>query len=487
MSAPNDPPDAAGPTARTRGVTVRALDLLRLSVVRSPTTSATRPRGEINLQWLIHLRWAAIAGQLTTVLVVNFVLGVEIPVAALLAVIALEFGTNGLLLGLLRDAAARRHREHSSTGEGTLVGPSSQSRLHALQLGITILDTVLLATLLGLTGGTANPFCAFLIIHVALGAVLLPLRHSLVAAVVVGVALVVIELVFSRVPALETDIALRGWGTVVAVALTAVLSVYFVSRVTSALVSRSEQLEEARERRERRRHLEALGTLAAGAAHELGTPLSTIAIVAKELELRLDRGGASVEDVGDARLIRDEVARCRRILGRMSTDTGAGVGEALVPTAVGDLGREVIGELAASSRVRLVLDGVDDGDTVQLPREGLATTIRAIVQNGLDASEPEGVVTLTVGRREDALRVEVRDEGEGMDAEQLERALEPFYTTKDVGRGMGLGLYLASSYVESLGGRIDLESTPGRGTLVRVLLPLKADGPPVGSWGLGPA
>ena len=101
-----------------------------------------------------------------------------------------------------------------------------------------------------------------------------------------AVALVLLKLVRTDVPELTSSVHLREWGTVVAVSLTSLLSVIFVSRVNSALVQRSELLEQERERRERRRHLEALGTLAAGAAHELGTPLSTIAIIAKELERR---------------------------------------------------------------------------------------------------------------------------------------------------------------------------------------------------------
>ncbi len=88
---------------------MRAVDMLRHSVFRGPTTAASRPRSEINLQWMIHLRWAAIAGQLITVLVVRFALEVEIHLAALLGVIGLEFGTNAYLLLLIRERATQRH------------------------------------------------------------------------------------------------------------------------------------------------------------------------------------------------------------------------------------------------------------------------------------------------------------------------------------------------------------------------------------------
>jgi len=461
--------------SRAPNVAVRAIDLLRSSVLRGPTSSPARPRSEINLQWLIHLRWSAILGQLITVLVVRYGLGVDLPLAALFGVIGVEFGTNAMLLGVLRGVVARRREEQSGEGAGAHV----PSRLRALVLGVTLLDLVLLTSLLALTGGTANPFCAFLVVHLALAAVLLPLPLTLAAVAAVLAGLVVIDVGYAPVTELAEDPGLRGWGTIVALALTSLLTVYFVSRVTSALVERSELLESERERRERRRHLEALGTLAAGTAHELGTPLSTIAIVAKELERRLERSDASEDDRSDARLIRDEVARCRRILGRMSTDVGGGVGEALVATTLEDLGKAIIEEVPAASRVVLDADA-GASPPIELPREGLATTLRALVQNGLDASDPEGVVTLELRRPGDALEIHVRDEGEGMTDAQAERALEPFYTTKDVGRGMGLGLYLASSYLESLGGTLEIESEPGRGTDVCVRIPLGATG--AGSW-----
>lgn len=469
-----------------RSRAVRGMELLSESVLRGPTTSATRPRGEINLQWLIHLRWAAIGGQLITLLVVSFGLGIEIPLAPSFAVIAIEFGTNAFLLAVLRRAAMDRHAGAVADGEGTLVGPSAKPRLHALQLGVTLLDTILVASLLGLAGGTANPFCAFLVVYVVLAAVLLPLRHSMVMAVAIGLSLVAVQLYHHEVPGLAQDENLLGWGNVVAVAMTATLSVFFVSRVTSALVKRSEQLEELREKRVRRRHLEALGTLAAGAAHELGTPLSTIAIVAKDLERRLSRTDGSADDATDAQLIRDEVARCRRILGRMANDTGRGMGEPMQSADLMEFGQQVIGELAAASRVDLIVpavssdaggeEGAHRAPRVALPVDGLATSLRAMVQNAIDASEAKERVELALRLTGEALVIEIRDCGSGMTPDEVERALEPFFTTKDVGGGMGLGLYLATSYIESLGGVLEIDSEPGMGTQVRATIPVVPQG-----------
>ncbi|MEM6674452.1 MAG: ATP-binding protein [Planctomycetota bacterium] len=451
---------------------VRAIGVLGRSVLEGPLTSVPRPRSEINLQWLIHLRWVAIAGQLITILVVRFGLGVEIPLVAPFAVLVVEFATNAALLGVLRQEVRRRQRDPEAAAERR-----TDSWLRLLQLGVTVLDIALLTALLSLTGGTSNPFCSFLVVHVALAAVLLPIHLSVVAVAAVALGLVVLRLLHTDVPALEQSATLRGWGVVVSIGLTSLLTVFFVSRVVSAVVRRSEQLEAARERRERRRHLEALGTLAAGAAHELGTPLSTIAIVAKELELRLSKaGGVDDAATSDARLIRDEVARCRRILDRMSADAGGRAGEALVATPVHELADLIVGEMAAADRVAMIVKEAEGEAPLELPREGLATAVRAIVQNAIDASPPEADVTLEVRREDDALVILVGDEGVGMDEAQVERALEPFFTTKDVGLGMGLGLYLASSFIESLGGALEIESSPGIGTEVRVELPLAHTG-----------
>ncbi len=247
---------------------------------------------------------------------------------------------------------------------------------------------------------------------------------------------------------------------------------------------RAEELD--RERQERSRHLEALGTLAAGAAHELGTPLSTIAIVAKELTRSLERSGASEDALADAQLIHDEVARCRRILNRMSTDSGGGIGETLSPTCPTELAALVVGEMGARDRVSIDATDLGKGGLAgvaafELPREGLATAIRAIVQNAIDASPSDRSVGLAIRREEASLLVLVTDEGCGMSAEAVERALEPFFTTKEVGRGMGLGLYLASHFIENLGGALEITSTLGAGTSVKIEIPMAAGAgvPPV--------
>ncbi len=412
------------------------------------------------------LRWAAVLGQLVTVLVVQYALSVPLPLMAIFAVLATEALTN---LGLI----ARLRRYHAlQDGDDTELYQSAREELELVQTGVMVFDTVLVFVLLALTGGALNPFSAFLLVHVVLAGALLRPRYSLIGAGFVAVSVTVLPFVSHDLPVLRERPRLAAWGTVVAIAMTSLLVAFFTSRVRAALDRRSYQLHLQRERQQRAKHLESLGTLAAGAAHELGTPLSTIAVVAKELERAVEKLGAPEDVLGDVRLIRDEVARCRRILDRMNVDAGEQAGEPLEPVEVSALVAHVVAELQEPERVDVRVEPGAGERTVFVPREGLTTALRALVQNALDASAAEQRVALRASVSGEDLELYVVDQGHGMDPEQVARAGEPFFTTKEPGRGMGLGVYLARSVFERLGGSIEYTSRVGAGTTVRVSLPL---------------
>lgn len=413
----------------------------------------------INLFWLIRLRWAAVVGQFSTILFVRSVLGVELPLVPLVAVLLLEVATNAVLADWQRRIGSR-----AWTGELA----ARVERVQGLVMGA---DTLLLGVLLYLTGGITNPFAAFFFVHVVLAAVLLEARYAYVGTGVAFGCLVLLYFHYRPLSALEG--ALHLVGLVVALGMTAAITVFFVTRVTGALHRRSEELALQRERQAHAERLEALGTLAAGAAHELASPLSTIAVAAKELERRLQRDGASEELVGDARLMREEVARCRRILDRMTLHSGESVGEGLTAVSVETLFEETLSELAERARVRVEVESNARGLELEVPRTALAMALRSVLSNALDASAPDQSVDLAAGLRGTRLELFVLDRGEGMDSERLRRAQDPFFTTKEPGRGMGLGLYLATSVVERLGGRLELDSSPGQGTRARIALPLE--------------
>jgi two-component system sensor histidine kinase RegB len=235
---------------------------------------------------------------------------------------------------------------------------------------------------------------------------------------------------------------------------------------------RDRALVEMRERQARDARLIGLATLAAGAAHELSTPLGTIAVAARELERSLDTASAGAGDRReDIQLIRAEIERCRRVLNDMASRSGGVAGEAPIPRALADLASDVLAQLAPDERRRV--DVTLPGDvTIRWPAAAVTRALANIVRNGLHASPPDGRVTLAA-RREPPARVviTIADRGHGMAPDVRARAGEPFYTTKPEGSGMGLGLFVATSTIDQLGGTLRVASTEGVGTSVDVALP----------------
>jgi two-component system sensor histidine kinase RegB len=226
-----------------------------------------------------------------------------------------------------------------------------------------------------------------------------------------------------------------------------------------------------RERQARDARLIGLATLAAGAAHELSTPLGTIAVAARELERSLDDAAAAGDRREDIQLIRAEIERCRRVLNDMASRSGA-TGEAPSPRALADLASDVLAQLAPDERRRV--DVSIPGDvTIRWPAAAVTRALANIVRNGLQASAPDDRVTLAARREpSDHVVVTIADRGHGMAPDVRARAGEPFYTTKPEGSGMGLGLFVATSTIDQLGGTLRVTSAAGQGTTVDVALPV---------------
>jgi two-component system sensor histidine kinase RegB len=258
------------------------------------------------------------------------------------------------------------------------------------------------------------------------------------------------------------------YGMYVALVLTALLVGYFVSRLAGAVREREAELVAARAHAANADRLAALTPLCAGAAHELGTPLGTIALAASELARAADRATEGERLAADARLIRAEVDRCRAILDRMAARFGEATGErpSRLPSARLVEAVRALLPKRGQDRVRFVTEAGE----VELPLGAMAQALANLVDNAL-AAAPEGEVLVRIERAGGELRLSVSDEGPGMPEGLLHRATEPFFTTKEAGRGMGLGLYLCQVTVERLGGRLSLTSAPGEGTSAALILP----------------
>lgn len=455
-------------TAKESGATP-TVNADELPLPRGPNEGSASQRLRVNLTWLIKLRWVACIGQLLVISIVMYAFQVTLPFVPLASVISLTVLTNVGLVGWSVRLSPR--------------AVWSQQTADYLLLAILVLDLLSLTALLYLTGGPNNPFCLFFFVNLSLAGVLLPritavLFHFL-GAISFGFLLFSHEplLIASGVEVLPPIYVsgqgdLRHFGLFIAFLTCSSVIVYFMTRLTGELRQHELDLRQAQAQQSKSEKYEALGTLAAGAAHELSTPLSTIAVVAKEAEA-MGRTTALPEELAeDLSLIRSEVDRCRRILNRMAIGAGQVIGESFSETTPERLLHEVLAELqkVIAEPVGLDLDHASKSEVIQLPPIAVAQALRALVKNAIDAVPSQGPIRLT-SRLGSKWTLVITDRGPGMPEEILQRVSEPFFTTKAPGSGMGLGVFLARSVVERLGGQIRIDSQSRVGTSVTVTLP----------------
>jgi len=444
----------------------------------------------INFSWLVRLRWGAFAGQAAAIACVHFAMNIPLPLAWLGGI---------LIAAVLYNVACAAWVKRTALVREPMV---------ALSMGG---DVVLLTALLYFTGGPFNPFSFLYLVHIALAAVVLRSwwTWSLVALSLACFGALFIDpsgggashaghaghmdhaahaghdhaahMAGAAQAAHGSIMDMHLQGMWVAFGIAAAFIVYFVSRVTRDLAAREAELVRVRSAASRNEKLAALATLAAGAAHELATPLSTIAVAAKDLERSLEPAALNAAPSAmaeDVRLIRSEVDRCRAILRQMSVEAGQSNGEGVVPTRPEQLVELALEGLGQRARVDVAIDDAARERSLHLPAQALALALRGVLKNALEAAGSSGRVALRVISDERAgagCTIVVRDEGAGMPASVLARVGEPFFTTKEPGQGMGLGVFVARALCEQIGGKLEIESAQGRGTTVRMSVNAKME------------
>lgn len=406
--------------------------------------------------WLARLRWARGAVDALIVLVAITLPSLDFPLRHLAPLLAATSALNIVAAVQL----SRRRAPHPL--------------LATLDL---LLQPFLLTELLELTGGPFNPFAVVYLVPIALAGLTLGSAHGVAVALASagGYALLAYWHLTEQVPGHHrlNDLPTHLFTLWLSVALIAELAAFFLVQASNALARREEQLALMRQQATRAERLMSLTTLAAGAAHELSTPLGTIALAARELEHAATTRGTVPDLADDARLIRTEVDRCRAILDQMSGRAGGSAVDEPERITMETVMDDVLGRLAAHGAARVRVDIPSALPPILLPRSGLTQAVLSLVTNALDATSaaPDASVIVRVSATDEEMVIAVVDRGPGMSVELLSRAGEPFLTTKNPGRGLGLGLFLARVFAERLGGRLLLESD--RGTTATLVVPVR--------------
>lgn len=403
------------------------------------------PRRNVRLDTLVRLRWLSIIGQTAAVLVVYFGLEFDLPIYACLAVIVLSAWLNIALR--IRFQQARR------------LEPSRAAWLLAFDIGQ-------LAVLMYLTGGLDNPFSFFFLGPVLLSATALPARMTMLLGLF-AIACATLLVFFHEplpwseeygpMPVLPNLYMLGVWFSIA-------LAIFFISIYAWQISEESRQLVNALAATElvlaREQHITQIDGLAAAAAHALGTPLSTITLIARELEREIDPKSPHAEDV---RLLREQAQRCRDILAKLNELQAEGVPFDGLPLP------NLLQEVAEPHRHFGIAIDVklppDQTPPVAARNPAILYGLGNLVENAVDFARER--VEITAEWTPDTVSVVISDDGPGFAPEVISRIGEPYVRSRRLRRmyatgdtGMGLGFFIAKTLLERTGAKLTFVNKP---------------------------
>ncbi|NQV57079.1 MAG: ActS/PrrB/RegB family redox-sensitive histidine kinase [Rhodospirillales bacterium] len=420
--------------------------------------------GFVRLRTLIMIRWIAVGGQTFTILIVAFVLRYDLPLIATLVTIGASVLLNVYLL--LKYPAFKRLSDKNA----------------ALYLAYDILQ---LAVLLYLTGGLHNPFSSLTVAPVIISAAVLSIRTTVLLGLLLLACVSILvffhlPLPWTGEPHIITHVYVSGiWASVV------VGMVFFsanVSRVAEEGRRMSDALMETQMILAREQRLSAVGGLAAAAAHELGTPLGTISLVATEMSREIPENSPYDEDI---KLLISQSERCREILARLTLRPESGPGTpfhrapfmSLVESAVSSLTNEDI-EITVVHDPSLAEGGNGDQTGMAIAADHQPSTfhsleiihsLRNFIENAVDFARSE--VLIKVGWSKLQVVVEITDDGPGFERNILNALGEPYITTRqDVG-GMGLGVFISKTLLERTGAKVEFRNQKLNGAAILITWP----------------
>lgn len=388
-----------------------------------------------NLKLLWWLRNIAMTGQIVAILVVTYALRIPLQTTPLYLIIAGSMGLNGFTWW--------RFRRRRMVSEQEFF----------VQL---FLDMLALYGLLYCTGGATNPFASLFILQVVIAAVTLPAFYTWMTAGITVIFYTLLMFWNIEVPYflhhhLGDFFSLHVQGMWIAFVLLALIVAWFIVRMNTTIRRQDALLAEAEK-------MASLGTMATGAAHELGTPLATMAVLAEEA------------DPETARRLQEQIKRCKQILFSITAAGGVARAESGAPMQLDRFLETIVADWAqANPGIQLETSLQGTGHPCVLAEHGFRQVLINLLDNAADASPLS--VTLEASWTPQVLRICIRDQGNGMPEAIKQSIGAAGITTKQ--DGLGLGIFLAKSVMARLGGTLAFKDAPDQGTLAMIHLPLK--------------
>ncbi|WP_281404977.1 ActS/PrrB/RegB family redox-sensitive histidine kinase [Nitratireductor sp. XY-223] len=424
----------------------------------------TRHANHLRMRTLIRLRTLAIIGQSVTVLGVAYGFGFPLPVASCFLLIA--------CLALLNIALRIRY-------------PATHRLSPATSTVILGLDILQLFGLLFITGGLANPFSVLICVPVIVASASLPVRNIVALGVIAVAAVTVLAFYHRPLPwypgeRFEAPLVLIA-GNWIAIVSTAAFAAFYAYRVSAEAEELADALMATEFTLQREQHLSALDGLAAAAAHELGTPLATITVVAREMERALGGDERFGEDV---QLLRSQSERCRDIMRRLATLSSSDEAH-MSRLPLSSLIEEVIAphrEFGVDIKVSRKVGS--EGEPVGKRNPGIIHGLGNLLENAVDFAR----TTVEVESECDPERVviRIRDDGPGFPQDVLSRIGDPYvsqrgHSSEPSAGGLGLGLFIAKTLLERSGATLNFANREsGKGATVTVTWPRAAMEHPAG-------
>ena len=404
-----------------------------------------------NLRYLLILRSIAMGTQILALLFMQYSFQLQIPVNSISILI--------LCLAIFTVYSWSQLNKQSQIGNFD----------YMLQL---VVDIIGLSVLVYLTGGSTNPFIFFFLLPITFAAASLNFKQTCIITILAIISYT--ALMFYHVPLLKhaehhEGFDLHVWGMWYGFLISAVLVSYFVSRIGSSLRKRNLALAKAREENLKAEQVLSLGTLAAGTAHELGTPLSTMAVVAKEMEYDHQ---TDQETLANLHLLREQINRCKSILSKMAVNAGTVHAESGETILVKEYLQQLFNDWIEKSPY-VDIDSVCqlEGDTFSIVIDITVTqSITNVLNNAAEAADKLVIFNASWDRK--LLNLEISDDGEGIDPTVMININQPTLSTKQP-KGMGIGLFLAQITLNRLGGQLEIKKREKKGTCVMIQLPLQ--------------